>query len=65
MTTDRPVIDTERSWVMPGTPLISRSMGSEMVRSTSSGAWPGAWVTTCTCTSWTSGKASMEIWLTA
>jgi len=44
-------MDTERSWVMRGTPLISISIGLETMRSTSSGARPGYWVTICTCTS--------------
>ena len=50
---------TERNWVWRGTPLISRSIGRVTVRSISSGAWPMYWVTICTCTSCTSGKASI------
>ena len=41
VTTDRPVMETERNCVMCGTPLISRSIGRVTLRSTSSGAWPG------------------------
>src|SRR5262249_24748750 len=64
-TTESPVIETERRLVIRGTPLISRSIGSVTVRSTSSGAWPGTWVTTWTWTSWTSGKASIGRFVTA
>jgi len=62
---DRPVIETERSCVCRGTPHISRSIGKVTLRSTSSGACPGYWVTICTCTSCTSGKASIGKLVTA
>ena len=57
VTTERPKIETERMFIRCGKPFITRSIGNEISFSTSSGAWPGYWVTTCTNTFCTSGKA--------
>jgi hypothetical protein len=59
VTIDRPVMVTERTFDNLGMPDTSRSMGSVTVRSMSSGACPGSCEITRTCTSCTSGKASM------
>ncbi|MNO05910.1 hypothetical protein D3C81_2274770 [compost metagenome] len=56
---DKPVMVTERTLVRRGMPAISRSIGKVTERSISSGAWPGNCEMTRTCTSCTSGKASI------
>ena len=50
-----------RMRVMPGVPLSSRSRGTVMRRSISSGALPGSWVITVTWVLVTSGYASIGV----
>ena len=59
VTTDSPNFDTERICSTLGSPLMAVSTGKVMKDSTSWGASPGLFVSTCTWTFVTSGTASM------
>ena len=58
VTADTLVRDVDRTWVTPGRPAMASSTGRVTSCSTSSGASPGAFVRTCTCTLVMSGTAS-------
>ena len=58
VTWERPYLESDRIWVMPGSPASSVSMGKVTSFSISSGASAGTSVLTCTWTLVMSGTAS-------
>ena len=61
-TTEKPVVDEERTRRTPVAPLTAVSMGNVTSCSTSSAAMPPASVMTTTVGAFRSGKTSTSVW---